>query len=81
MKTTVEISDTLLAQAKALAAKEGTTLRALIERGLRDAVQRKGPVRPFRLRRVVVDGAGLQSDVAGSRWEQLRDLAYTGRGA
>jgi predicted DNA-binding ribbon-helix-helix protein len=35
MKTSLELDDELLAQAKALAAREGTTIDALIEEGLR----------------------------------------------
>ena len=35
MKTTVEISDSLAEEAKRVAARERTTLRALIEAGLR----------------------------------------------
>ncbi len=38
MTTTVEISDPLLREARELAAREGVTLRALIERGLRHVV-------------------------------------------
>ena len=37
-KTTLEIPDPLLRDAKKLAASEGTTLRALVEQGLRKVV-------------------------------------------
>ena len=40
MKTTIDIADTLLAEAKALAAEEGTTVRSLVEEGLRLAIAR-----------------------------------------
>ena len=38
MKTTVEISDPLLREARKVAAREGVTLRTLIERGLHRVV-------------------------------------------
>ena len=38
MKTTIEISPPLLNQARKLAARQGTTLRALVEEGLRKVV-------------------------------------------
>jgi len=39
MKTTVEISDALLEAAKAEAAQRGTTLRSLLEEGLRRVLE------------------------------------------
>lgn len=52
MKTTVEISDSLFKQAKALAAKEGLSFRMLVEEGLRAAAEArtKTESKPFRLR-------------------------------
>jgi hypothetical protein len=41
MKTTVEISDELLERSRALAQREGSTLRALLEEGLHLALTRR----------------------------------------
>lgn len=81
MKTTVEIADPLLQEARAMAAREGVTLRTLIERGLRQVVEAPRPSEPFRLRRASFKGKGLQPGVRGASWETLRDMAYEGRGA
>lgn len=80
MKTTVDISDPLLREAKRLAAREGVTLKALIERGLHRVVSEPKPGTAFKLRRASVKGKGLQPEVRDASWEQLRDLIYEGRG-
>ncbi len=81
MKTTVEISDSLLEEARKLAAREGTTLKALIEQGLRAVVaERRQRVGAFRLRKASFKGDGLQPGVAGAGWERIREMAYEGRG-
>ncbi len=81
MKTTVEISDSLLEEARKLAAREGTTLKALIEQGLRTVVaERRQRVGTFRLRKASFKGDGLQPGVAGAAWERIREMAYEGRG-
>jgi hypothetical protein len=58
MKTTVEISEDLLIAAKRHAAGTRTTLRALIERGLRGQLsgRARGAPRRARIRWVTVDG-------------------------
>lgn len=81
MKTTVEIPDPLLEQARRLAEKEGTTLKALVERGLRSVVESRSSAKPFRLRRASFRGRGLRPATRGLSWEMLRELAYEGRGA
>ena len=81
MKTTVEISDALLHQARQTAAREGVTLRTLIERGLRHVVSETGPAAPFKLRRASFCGGGLQPEFAAASWERVRDAVYRGRGA
>ena len=80
MKTTIEIADPLLDDARRLAAREGTTLRALVERGLRQVVGEQREVRPFKLKKASFKGKGLHPDVADATWETIRDRAYEGRG-
>lgn len=80
MKTTIELPDDLLERGKAVARRENSTLKALIEEGLRLALRarkrkRAAPfsVRPFR-------GDGLAPDFAGAGWEKIRDEIYRDRG-
>ena len=80
MKTTVEISTPLLKEAKRLAAKEHTTVRALIEQGLRHVLIARRRHTPFRLRKVTFKGQGLHPDVSGKGWDRVRELAYEGHG-
>lgn len=78
MKTTIEISDAILERAKAVAAREGITLRALVEDGLRQVLRsRRAGV--FKLRDAAVDGNGLTPEFQDASWEKLRDAAYEQR--
>ena len=79
MKTTLDIADPLLREAKNVAAREGTTLRALVEQGLRQVMSEKKQKRPFRLRKASFQGRGLRPELAGAGWDRVRDLAYEGR--
>lgn len=81
MKTTVEIPDTLLSEAKRVAARQRTTVRALIEQGLRHVVGARKGRTTYRLRRASFRGQGLQPGVQEGAWAQIRDLVYEGRGA
>jgi hypothetical protein len=81
MKTTVEISDALLAEARKAAASDGITVRALIEQGLRRVLDDRKVPGSFRLRKTTFRGQGLQPDVAAADWNSIRDRAYEGRGA
>ena len=82
MKTTVEISDDLLVRAKALAASQETTLRALVEQGIRKVLKEKEIVseKPFKLRDASVSGNGLQPEFKDASWEKIRAAIYEGRG-
>jgi hypothetical protein len=82
MKTTIEISDALFSEARLLAATEGTTLRQLVEVGLRYALSHhKHQTEPFKLRDATFGGNGLVKELQGAPWERLRDLTYEGRGS
>jgi len=81
MKTTVEIPDSLLKEVRNLAAQEHTTLRVLVEEGLRRVATERKRVTRFKLRKVAFRGKGLQPRMAGASWQQVRDAAYEGRGA
>jgi hypothetical protein len=79
MKTTIEISEPLLREARKLAAREGVTLRALVERGLHRVVaEAKRP--PFRMRDGRFGGNWLHPDVRDLSWDQIREMSYEGRG-
>ena len=80
MKTTVDIPNSILEEARKLAAREGTTVRALVEQGLRRLISERKRTGAFRLRKVTFKGEGLQPGAAGASWERIRDMAYEGRG-
>lgn len=80
MKTTIEISEPLLIQARRQAIEEGTTLRALFEEGLRTVLAKKRRPDGFRLRLASFKGEGLQAPAAGAGWDRIRELAYEGHG-
>jgi len=82
MKTTLELSDPLLERAKRLAAQESTTLRELVEAGLRLVLkQRAARGEPFVLRDARVDGRGPSPEFQTSDWGEIRNASYEGRGA
>jgi hypothetical protein len=81
MKTTVEISDSLLRQARKLAAREGVTLRTVVERGLHHIVADAKTSAPFTLRRASFKGNGRQPEFEEASRDTLRDMTYQGRGA
>lgn len=80
MKTTVEIADGLLAEAKKAAAADRTTLRELIEMGLRAVLAQRAEAEPFRLRDASAGAGGLSPEFADGDWSRIREAAYEGRG-
>jgi hypothetical protein len=81
LKTTIDIPDHLLEQAKRLAAEQGVALKAVVEMALRETLRvRKPRQRRFRLRECAVGGDGLQPGLTWGDWHSMRTLAYEGRG-
>ncbi len=80
MKTTIEIPNSLLEEARKLASQEGTTVRALVETGLRRVLAERKKRGTFKLRNASFKGNGLQPGVADASWERIREMAYEGRG-
>jgi hypothetical protein len=80
MKTTIEISDPLLQEARKLAAREGLTLRTLVERGLSLVVREGKKPASFKLRRAAYKGHGVQPEFRNADWDKINDAAYEGRG-
>jgi len=76
MKTTLDISDPLLRDARKVAAREGVTLRSLVEQGLRRVVAEKQRKPTFRLRQVTFRGNGLRPELRDASWQQILDLSY-----
>jgi hypothetical protein len=81
MKTTLDIADPLLDQVRRIAARDGETLRSLVEQGLRKVVaERSARAKPFKLRDMSVGSPGGASDYEKLSWEETRALMYEGRG-
>lgn len=80
MKTTIELPDDLFVAAKQRAAEERSTLRAIVERGLRAQLARKpaSTAHPKRraIRWVTVDG-GLPPDLDVRDREAMHDWLRT----
>jgi Bacterial antitoxin of type II TA system, VapB len=81
MKTTLEIADPLFEEAKRVAARDGKTLRALVEQGLRKVLaERSRKAKPFKLRDCAVGTPGAGSLYEKLSWEEKRELMYGDRG-
>ena len=81
MKTTVDISTALYEEVRRVAQEEHTTIKAMVEEGLRHTLAEHKRRLPFTLRNATFKGNGLQPEFAGASWDQIRNAAYEGRGA
>ena len=77
MKTTHDISGPLLDAARKIAARDGETLSALVEQGLRKVVaERFARAKPFRLRDMSVGTPGARSAYETLSSDAKRALMY-----
>ena len=81
MKTTIDISDNLFRQVKALSRRESVTIRELTEEGLVLMLQRRKQQTSRRVTPVTFKGKGLTPEFQNASWEALRDVVYSGRGS
>ena len=79
MKTTVEISDALLARAKRHARRAGKPLRVLIEEGLRRVLDADAPAAGYVLPDLSTGERGGENPLEQYSWQDLRDEIYGGR--
>lgn len=80
MRTSVDLSEAVLQRAKKLAKQRKTSMRALIEEGLRLLSDRQEAVSRYRLVDCSYGEGGMQPGIASEDWATLRDLVYEGRG-
>ncbi len=80
MKTTIDISDALFAQASKIAAEEGVTLGELVEEALHRVIQGRRWHEGFALRDAAYGAGGLADEARGLSWPELLDLSYQGPG-
>jgi hypothetical protein len=75
MKTTVDIAESMLREAKLIAAREGITLRALVEEGLRHVIEeRTKATTGFRMRDMSYGSGGGAPGVDPDDWMSIKHL-------
>ncbi len=80
MKTTIELPDDLLERSKEVARRQNSTLKALIEEGLRLALRARTRKRSVAFAVQPFAGDGLTPDFATVGWDKVRDEIYRDRG-
>ncbi|MCY4257299.1 MAG: hypothetical protein OXE04_03305 [bacterium] len=76
MKTTIDIHDVLLEQAKHHAKETGQTLQAVMEDGLREVLCKPKPTKPYKLEDCRVGNPNEPNPLADYTWDELRDIIY-----
>ncbi len=76
MKTTVDIADDLLKRSQRLAKREGLTLRAVLEDGLRLVLKGRQTPRSRKFHFPTFGEGGLSREFEGADWRTIRGAIY-----
>lgn len=76
MKTSFDLSESLLHQVKQLAQQRGTTTKSLVEEALMKLLAEAETTTSFALRDVSFGSGGMAVEFVGGGWERLRDEIY-----
>ena len=79
VKTTVEISDSLLEHAKRYGKRTGRPVRALIEEGLRLVLRQERDRPAYRMPDCSVGDPAERNPLEDLSWQDLREQIYGGR--
>ncbi len=75
VKTTVDIAEAMLREAKLIAAREGTTLKALVDEGLRHVIEERSRQKTgFRLRDVRYGDSLGAPGIDPNDWMSIKHL-------
>ena len=81
MKTTIELPDELVKQARRVARQEGASLRALVEEGLQRSLEARRQAVRRQLDFPSYGGSGLTGKFQDAPWSRIRDEIYREHGA
>lgn len=78
MKTTVEIPDGLMAEARELAKRKGWTVKVVLEQSLRDFLEKEkaAPAKPFEWNPVTVKGELVEPGMTFARMLELSERPF-----
>jgi hypothetical protein len=74
MKATVDIAESVLKEAKLIAAREGVTLRSLVEEGLRRVIDERKAAETFVLRDASYGSGGGAPGIDPDDWMSIKHL-------
>jgi hypothetical protein len=81
MKTTIDISDAIFRETKALAQSQKLSFKNIVETALRNLLADRQKAQPgFRLKKHSFNGEGLVDDLLEGDWNRIRERAYEGHG-